>query len=188
MGSNCEECVVLASDQAGWKDICLLTVRFPRTTLLCSPGRAKQMPQPLLHATARHWIMVSRTWVKTQTWDAEATWSWGRDQVGQWQPLLALTQAAEAAQTSDGSLAAAFPMTAMLCAPQPKPCKYPGLTHSTPHLQHWIWSNDVQRNMQLWVVPSAEHWTSVGSQTPLASVLPSFGAKAPGWVEGKTNS
>lgn len=64
MGSNCEECVVLASDQAGWKDVCLLTARFPRTTLLCSPGRAKQMPQPLLHATARHWIMVSRIWVK----------------------------------------------------------------------------------------------------------------------------
>ena len=98
------------------------------------------MPQPLLHATARRWIMVSRTWVKTQTWDAEATRSGGRDQVGQWQPLLALTQAAEAAQTSDGSLAAGFPITAVLCAPPipfaplpPRPSHANTLAALTPH-------------------------------------------------------
>ena len=76
--------------------------------------------------------MVARTWEKTQPWDAEVTWSWGGAQVGQWWALLSLTQAAEAAQTSDGSLAAWLAMTAFLCVPaQAKQTPWPHSVHTT---------------------------------------------------------
>ena len=100
----------LACCQAGRREVCSSGCWLPVSTPTHAPAQAKHMFQPCsLRVTASHWCWGNHDQERTRAWDAEATWSQRRAWVGQWCPLLAVTQAVP--QEKPRSLTVATPAT-----------------------------------------------------------------------------